>query len=153
MKRRDWTKVEPKSPYGRRLREARLRKGISQEELAKQARVTMTTIQRVETQGDNASRKTTTALSKVLGVTPAWLEHGSEATPDKHLTPAAVSDYLASPLGIDASAEVKRLLKAFNFATVGANEKLTLRIIHAVREVIETATVDLRQPPHGGKGK
>lgn len=62
--------------YGQRLRDARKRKGLSQAALAKLAGCKQPTIFSIE-HGDTQSTGLTVILSKILGVSPFWLEYGT----------------------------------------------------------------------------
>lgn len=61
-----------------RLRYARERKGLSQEDLAKLAGTTQQNIQNIEAGVVKAPRKIG-AIAKALGESPAWLQFGTEA--------------------------------------------------------------------------
>lgn len=61
-----------------RLRYARERKGITQEELAKLAGTTQQNIQNIEGGVVKRPRKID-AIAKALGQSPAWLQFGTEA--------------------------------------------------------------------------
>jgi transcriptional regulator with XRE-family HTH domain len=152
MDRRDWTKVEPRSELGRRLRKARLRARLSQEELAQAAGLTLQTVQRVETQGAPPARRTTAALVKVLEVTEEWLLHGVGESPT-HVVPPAVEEYLTSLLGSDTPPEVAVKLRELDFETVGGDEGVSVRAVHLMRETIERMLTLKRQPRHGGTSR
>ena len=64
--------------YGIRLREARKRAGLTQEELAARAKVSQSTITNIE-RGRYLNSRHTVALAQVLGVDPVFLETGKES--------------------------------------------------------------------------
>lgn len=68
------------SDVGIRLRQARKRAGLSQEELARRVGVSMITVSRWETgKIQNPGSAEMTKLSKELGVSERWLSTGAEA--------------------------------------------------------------------------
>jgi transcriptional regulator with XRE-family HTH domain len=148
--RRDWTKVEPRSAYGRRLRKARLKAHLSQEALAAAAGITLQTVQRVETGGKPPARRTTAALATSLGVTEEYLLHGGGDAP-AHVVPPAVEEYLASQPGSDTPAAVAAKLRELDYETVGGNEEVSVRAVSIMRETIERLLTLRRQRRDGGK--
>ncbi len=69
---------------GNRLEQARKRRVMSQEELAKAAGVPVVTISRIENGHTEAPRPSTTRkLATALGVDPAWLVFGEDSQAGK----------------------------------------------------------------------
>lgn len=62
--------------YGERLKDARIKKGLSQAALAKLVGCTQPTIFSIEND-ETHSTGLTVALSKILGINPFWLEYGT----------------------------------------------------------------------------
>lgn len=67
--------AESKETFGTRLKEVRTERGLSQEELAKAANVSQSTVAGIET-GKYTNSKHAVALAQVLGVSPGWLITG-----------------------------------------------------------------------------
>jgi len=73
--------LQPKTAMGARLRDARLRAGISQQRLADLSGYSASAVASVElgTQ-DNPTLKVVGCIAKVLGVQPGWLAWGEGST-------------------------------------------------------------------------
>jgi transcriptional regulator with XRE-family HTH domain len=67
------------SAVGERIREARLRAGLSQDEVARRGRLNRFFVSRVETGAENLSLQSLGRFALALGVTPAQLLEGVEA--------------------------------------------------------------------------
>ena len=64
--------------FGQRLRRARKRVGMTQQDLAVSLKVTQPTVNRWETGAVDPPRRRIVLAGRLLGVTPAWLEFGDE---------------------------------------------------------------------------
>ena len=63
--------------FGERLRQARLQRGLTQEELARRASVSIVTVAKLErSEHRRPTVDTAVKLAKALGVDPAWLLFG-----------------------------------------------------------------------------
>ncbi len=67
---------------GRRLRDARSKRGLTMDELAAKAKMTQATISRLEIGQNYPMTITVEKLARALGVDPCWLAYGTGAVPD-----------------------------------------------------------------------
>jgi transcriptional regulator with XRE-family HTH domain len=84
---------EPET-LGRRLRQTRLARGMTQTQLAKLSGVKQSDISKLE-RGDSASSVGIARLARALGVDPLWLELGEGAPPDLAHDPKGMAQELS----------------------------------------------------------
>ena len=70
---------------GKRLHDARTKRGLTMDDLADKAKMTQPTISRLETGQNYPMTITVEKLAKALGVDPCWLAYGTGAVPDWEL--------------------------------------------------------------------
>jgi len=84
---------------GKRIRAARMAKGMSQGKLARAIGVEPQTVYRYEKQGMVPGSEAMTALARELGVTERWILHGDEHMERADDAYGAFLNFLETPLG------------------------------------------------------
>lgn len=110
--------------FGRRLREARERAGISQEELGAAAGVRLGSIYRYEAGRQEPKRGTIAAIARALDCDIRWLMTGELAAHvdvDEAPIPPNLARFLATPFGGTATPEQREALLAIRHYTGDAS--------------------------------
>lgn len=119
---------------GWRIRQARLRKGLSLEGLARAVDVGLQSVWRLEYNKSKPASDNLIALARVLGVSPSWIMTGHEIVYDDGLPPA-LAEFLGSALGGDVTAEERTHLASLRFSHGDPTVKTYDRELEAYRSV------------------
>lgn len=87
-------RTKERTPFGERLRTARLRANLSQEDLAKVVGIAQSTIAAAENTGQGTTK--IVPIAKALGVRAEWLADGTGEMVDPGLEPPAAARRVAS---------------------------------------------------------
>lgn len=135
---------------GRRIAQARLRKGLTQERLARALDASAQTVSRWERDAFAPDENYLPKLATLLGVTPAWIEYGVSAPTNDAVTAAVETDPVVEQVIAeeDCTPEEAAALRSANWKLVaGANygPDFIRRVLLARRRpapAVETALPD-----------
>lgn len=152
MYRHEMSNRVPKTEWirvGERLQKARLKRGLSQEDLASKVGVRGLTISRHETGRYMPSEKMMIAYAKALGVTDIELRYGLRAD-EVEAAPShvgAVDRYLQSPWAAGCSRSIAKRLRLVSFENLGL-DKPSREAIHDMRLYLERHAPPTRAGSH-----
>jgi transcriptional regulator with XRE-family HTH domain len=145
----DKTRHAPEG-VGARLKEARELHGLTQAELARETGLNAMNVWRHEAGLTMPSKMALARYTERLRVTEEWLVYGSGRPPTDN-TAQIVDKYLETDAGRTTSLEVRAMLYEVPYKALGV-AKLTAKVVHATRLLIESNRRSGRNKPNGGKG-
>lgn len=133
------------SGYGARLKQARLLRNLTQEDLATLLGIRAITISRNETESMSPSKSTFDGYVRELAISAVWLAYGEGKGPSQdgqdHDHGELLREYLASPLAQTLRPATRGRLARIRFADLGISIP-TFAAVHDVALLLERHAPD-----------